>query len=131
MKLFRTTKQTGDLGEKAAAKFLKKNGWRVKARNFLTPHGELDIVCENKEYIIFVEVKTRQVRDEYRYGRPMAAVDKAKRDHLRFSANYYLRSHPTAKKQRFDVVEVYKDEVRGKFKVVEIKYIPCAFGAKG
>lgn len=131
LNLFRTTKQTGDMGEAAAVKFLKKAGWRIKARNFRTPHGELDIVAENKEYIIFAEVKTRQVREDGRYGRPADAVNRAKRDHLRYSMLYYLRSHPSAKRQRMDIIEVYKTERDGKMCIERINHIPAAFGAEG
>ncbi len=131
MTFFRSTKQTGDLGEKEAAKLLKKSGWRICARNYRTPHGEIDIVAQNAEYIIFVEVKTRNLRADSRYGRPADAVDRRKRGYLRYSAAYYLHEHPCSKKQRMDIIEVYKSEQNGKFTVEELRHIPGAFGASG
>jgi len=48
----------GRAGETAAADFLRCRGFDVLARNYHTPHGELDLVCAREETIIFVEVKT-------------------------------------------------------------------------
>lgn len=129
MRLFRSTKSIGDLGERAAVRLLKKDGWKIRARNYVTAHGEIDIIAENAEYIIFVEVKTRQIRADGRYGRPADAVDRRKRDRLRYSMVCYLRAHPSYKKQRMDIIEVYKTEQNGRFKVEDLRHIPCAFGA--
>ena len=49
----------GDLGEEAAAKYLRKNKIKVLERNYVYGPHEIDIVAENKEFLIFVEVKTR------------------------------------------------------------------------
>ena len=54
-----TTKQTGDKGEAYAAKYLKKHKYKIIARNYKKPYGEIDIIAENKEVIAFVEVKKR------------------------------------------------------------------------
>lgn len=67
------------MGEDAAARYLKKKGYKITARNYRTPHGELDIIAENKEYIVFVEVKTRNARSDRKYGRPADAVDGTKK----------------------------------------------------
>ena len=132
IRMIRTTKKTGDMGERAARRFLRRAGYRIKARNFRTPHGEIDIIAEDREYIVFAEVKTRQVRRDSRFGRPADAVNKEKRDRLRYSALYYLRSHPSGKKQRMDIIEVYKEEkANGRMKVTDIKHFPAAFGQNG
>ena len=55
-----TTKQTGDKGEAYAAKYLKKHKYKIIARNYKKPYGEIDIIAENKEVIEFVEVKKRK-----------------------------------------------------------------------
>ena len=55
-----TTKQTGDKGEAYAAKYLKKHKYKIIARNYKKPYGEIDIIAENKEVIAFVEVKTEK-----------------------------------------------------------------------
>ena len=76
----KNTREIGAKGEKAAAKFLKKNGYRIVKKNFYSAHGEIDIIAENKEYLVFVEVKSRKDVEEnfinYRY--PAETVDKNK-----------------------------------------------------
>ena len=77
-------------------------------RNFRTHHLEIDLICENETHLLFVEVKTRTDTGAIsRYGRPAAAVDMKKRKHLTDAAEAYLRAHPTVKKPRIDVLEVY------------------------
>jgi len=51
-------KSVGEAGEKAAAKFLKSQGYRVIARNYASGLGEIDIICEHESKLVFVEVKT-------------------------------------------------------------------------
>lgn len=52
-----TTKQTGDKGEAYAAKYLKKHKYKIIARNYKKPYGEIDIIAENKEVIAFLRLK--------------------------------------------------------------------------
>lgn len=128
--IFRTTKKTGDMGEDAAAKYLKKKGYRITARNYHTPHGEIDIIAENREYIVFVEVKTRNVRRDRKYGRPADAVDRTKKERLLYSAKLYLIKNPCRKKQRLDIIEVIKNEDgNGKMNILQINHIENALGA--
>jgi len=51
---------TGKEGEKIAAAYLKKNGYRIIEINFRCPIGEIDIVAKEKDDLVFVEVKTRK-----------------------------------------------------------------------
>ena len=102
------TTELGAIGENLAAEYLKNKGFSVVERNFRTRHLEIDLICENETHLLFVEVKTRtDTGGISRYGRPGAAVDAKKRQHLTDAANNYLRAHPQAKKPRIDVVEVY------------------------
>ena len=127
-----STKKTGDLGEEAACRYLRKKGFKICARNYRTDHGELDIVAQNREYIIFVEVKTRNFPKSERYGRPADAVNRKKRERLLYSVMVYLREFPTDKKQRMDIIEVYKKEDEtGNFKEVKIIHFENAFGVNG
>lgn len=109
---FETAKSIGNKGEKAAAKFLKKEGYRILKRNFRSAHGEIDIIASNKEYIVFVEVKTRKESEENfkNYGRPGEAVTKTKQQHIIYTANIFLNKFPTDKAKRFDVIEVFIDD---------------------
>lgn len=118
------------MGEDAAARYLKKKGYKITARNYRTPHGELDIIAENKEYIVFVEVKTRNARSDRKYGRPADAVDGTKKGRILYSAKLYLIKNPSRKKQRLDIIEVIKEEDgSGKMHILQINHIENALGA--
>ncbi len=111
----KTTKDIGNYGEKLAAKFLKKKGYKIVAKNFLSAHGEIDIIAKNRHSFVFVEVKSRKDCQEYfdSYGLPRDAVTKTKQKHIIYTAKVYLNKHPTDKEIRFDVIEVYLgDKVR-------------------
>ena len=94
------TTEIGAIGEALAAEYLKNKGFSIVALNFRTRHLEMDLIC--------VEVKTRTDTGAVsKYGRPAAAVDAKKRQHLTDAAMDYLRMNPTSKKPRIDVLEVY------------------------
>lgn len=105
----KTTKDIGTEGENIAAKYLRKKGYKILAKNVRSAHGEIDIIAENKEFLIFVEVKTRQDNPEHfaNYGLPCEAVNKSKQQHILYTANIYLQIHPSEKAIRLDVMEVY------------------------
>ncbi len=48
----------GRLGEKAACKYLRRLGYQILERNYVCPSGEMDVICYDKDCIVFVEVKT-------------------------------------------------------------------------
>ncbi len=104
-----TTKAIGDRGEKEAAKLLKRQGYKILARNFRSLHGEIDIIASNGEFLVFVEVKARKesTSNFESYGFPSDAVTKEKQRHIIYTANIYIKKHPTSKAIRFDVIEVY------------------------
>ncbi len=95
---------TGRLGEELAVRYLLGLGWRVLARNFRTRGGELDIVAEEAETLVFVEVKTRATT---RRGLPGEAVTSVKAQRLVRAAAAYL-THVGAWNRpcRFDLVAV-------------------------
>ena len=49
-------RKRGDIGEKAAAKHLKKQRYRILERNYVCGHHEIDLIAENREFLVFVEV---------------------------------------------------------------------------
>lgn len=100
-------KDIGNKGEKTAVIFLKKNKYKIITTNYKTKIGEIDIICENSEYIVFVEVKTRK-RDSSVSG--VFAVNKVKQNHIFKVADNYLKSHNSNKQPRFDIIEVEFDE---------------------
>ena len=77
----------GDAGEELAATFLVTAGFRILDRQARTPFGEIDLVCEDEDEIVFVEVKTR-ASDEFGY--PEEAITPAKFRHMVASAEAFL-----------------------------------------
>lgn len=100
----RENQALGHWGEEQAAKFLKKKGCRVLARNWRCRLGEIDLIVEDGSCLCFVEVKLRK---SDAYGRAAEFVDWRKQQRLRATAQLYLEEHPTQQQPRFDVVEVY------------------------
>lgn len=123
MRLF-STKQIGDIGEEYAVKYLKKCRYKILSLNYRKKYGEIDIVAENKEYIIFVEVKTRH---ENPMTLPVDAVDKRKQQRLIKTASAFLSENNIDKFCRFDVCEVFVNSET--LKLVNINYIENAFDA--
>lgn len=124
-----TTKQIGDVGEEYAVKFLKKNKYKIRERNFRKPYGEIDIIAENKEYIVFVEVKTRQQNS---LTRGTDAVDCKKQQKIIKTALAYIsdKNNCDIKKScRFDVCEVYVDKEN--LSLCSMKYYENAFQTEG
>src|SRR6266404_9849544 len=95
----------GSLGEKLASRFLRKNGYKILYRNFRGQSGgEIDVVCRDRDTLVFVEVKTRTRED---FGRPIEAIDRDKRKRISRGGLAWLRllDNPDIL-FRFDVVEV-------------------------
>lgn len=112
----------GRLGEKAAAKYLKRRGMKLLVRNFHSRRrGEIDLVLRDGDCLVFAEVKTRS--DE-RWTRPAAAVNRQKRRLLSMAALDYLHAinNPPVK-IRFDIVEVMLENGR----VQEVRHLPNCF----
>src|SRR5437870_6012040 len=95
----------GARGEKLACRFLRHKGYKILYRNFKGHSGgEIDVVCRDKDTLVFVEVKTRTRED---FGRPIAAVDRQKQKRISRGGLNWLRmlDNPDIL-FRFDVVEV-------------------------
>lgn len=110
--LFKNTRDIGAYGEKLAAKFLKKQGYKVVGRNFASAHGEIDLIAKKDGVLVFVEVKSRKDCKEFfdSYGMPCEAVTKKKQQNIIFTARIYLEKHPCDLEIRFDVIEVFLAE---------------------
>jgi len=98
-------KNLGKEGERAAAEYLRRKGYRVIEENYRTRRGEIDIICEQTGSIIFVEVKTRK---SLSFGHPEEAVDSRKRKKMAEIALDYLTEKNLNGKVdcRFDVVAI-------------------------
>ena len=95
---------TGKEGEKIAAAYLKKNGYRIIEINFRCPIGEIDIVAKEKDDLVFVEVKTRK---SIALGYPEQAVGIRKQKKMSQLALWYMQKRKIADTNaRFDVVAI-------------------------
>jgi putative endonuclease len=96
--------QLGLDGEALAERELRRAGLRILERRYRTRHGEIDIVAEDGDILVFVEVKTRT---RTVHGAPSAAVTPRKRGRIARVAAAFLQSAGLAERPcRFDVVEV-------------------------
>ena len=101
-----STLDTGNRGERAAERYLKRHGCRILARNYRAGRHEIDLIAEEKATgtIVFVEVKARS---EGGMGRPSEAVDRSKQRFLRLAAETWLSQNGARERSaRFDVIEV-------------------------
>ena len=94
----------GQRGEDYAAQYLIDHGYALRARNWRCPVGEIDLVTEQDERLIFVEVRTRRGD---RLGTPEESITPAKRARLIAAAQTYLAAHDqTDRDWRIDVVAI-------------------------
>lgn len=124
------TTEIGRLGEAHAAKFLRKNKYKIVAKNVHESHNEIDIIARNKEYIVFVEVKTRSVNTdgELMFGTPATAVTHEKqRRTIQAARSFLLFNNYPDLQPRFDVIEIYLCKATGK--PLHINHIINAFQA--
>jgi putative endonuclease len=100
-------RETGLLGEKLAREFLEEQGYRVLEKNYRCPTGEIDIVAEHGDSLVFVEVRAKRGPE---FGTPEESITPAKMDKLRTSAAHYIQSHDGLPSSwRIDVVAVELD----------------------
>jgi len=109
--------EVGKLGEKTAQKFLKKRGYRIRETGFRCRHGEIDIIAQRKDYLVFVEVRTKSNLD---FGTPEESITQAKKERLIALALTYTSTHQNLPPLwRIDVVAIELDD-KGKTRRIEL-----------
>ncbi len=99
----------GTAGEINAVNFLREKGYKILQTNYKTKFGEIDIIAQQKNVIVFVEVKKRET---LAYGRPIEAVNFRKQQKIRRVAEFFLMvKHKTFSDCRFDVIEILGDQI--------------------
>ncbi len=112
----------GDRGEQSAARYLSERGYKIIATNYRARTGEIDIIAQDKDCLVFVEVKTRR---SLACGFPAEAVTVRKRQKIVNTALCFLKQRGLNDAAcRFDILEVYitKDAIR-------CNHIKNAFGS--
>jgi putative endonuclease len=111
--------ELGQKGEESAAAYLKQKGFRILFRNWKWGKHEIDIIAENKNFIVFIEVKTRTVNPKMD---PVTAVTNEKQKSIIRAADGYLQRYKIDKESRFDIVTIIS-----KNEDFEIDHIEDAF----
>ena len=101
------SKLTGAWGEALTAEYLRKKRYTVIAAGYHCRFGEIDLIAENRKFLVFAEVKLRK---NDKFARAGEYVDIYKQDRIRMTASMYLAEHPTQLQPRFDVIEIYAPE---------------------
>ncbi len=109
----------GKDGETAALAYLKEKGYQILHTNWRKGRFELDIIARTEEELIFIEVKTRTIRD---WMNPEEVVDNQKIRHIISAADLYIKLFNTDMPARFDIISVM-----GSFPHFEIDHIEDAF----
>lgn len=101
----------GSIGEKTAADFAVKHGYKIRETNFKKPYGELDIIAEKDEILHFIEVKTSKYYPDSAFL-PEIRVDARKVRNLKKICETYLRETraPDDQQWQIDVISVILDE---------------------
>ncbi len=101
-------KKLGAQGEKKARRYLFFHGWKIIAKNYKTPFGEIDIIAKKKDVLAFIEVKTR-LSDIF--GLPSEAVDTKRKRRYIMGANYFLTDKNVDLTVRFDIIEIFRGQL--------------------
>ncbi len=107
----------GNYGEEEAAKFLKKNKYKIIEKNYSCKFGEIDIIAKDKNILVFVEVKSRT---NEKYGAPALAVNYYKQKNIIKTAKYYIMKNKLQNEFcRFDVVEVLLENADNNIRLIK------------
>lgn len=98
---------TGAWGEALAAEYLRKKRYDILASGYRCRFGEIDLIVNNRKFLVFVEVKLRKSAE---FARAREFVDVKKQERIRTTASLYLAQNPTNLPCRFDVIEIYAPE---------------------
>ena len=109
----------GKKGEELAAEYLEKAGFSILNRNWKSGKLELDIIAENRDFIVFVEVKTRS--EDFQMH-PVTAVNRDKQRSMIYAAEIYIQRNYVDKESRFDIITII-----AKGKAFEIDHVENAF----
>ena len=104
MKKKLSNREVGIWGEDAAAAMIQQHGWMVIGRNIRTSYGEIDLIGQLGNMVVFFEVKTRSSKA---YGQPEEAITRGKSAHMVNAALSYMHEHQELSEDwRIDVISI-------------------------
>jgi putative endonuclease len=98
----------GNQGENRALKFLRSKGLKLRERNYRWKHGEIDLIMQDGNAIVFVEVRFRRNQS---FGGAGASINAAKQHRLLLTAERYLQSLGQEYMARMDVITLDGDQI--------------------
>ena len=108
--------------EKKAAVFLSKKGYQILAHGYRSPYGEIDLIAQAGDFLVFVEVKYRR---SLRHGQPCEAVDREKQRRITKTALCYIQErHLEDHLMRFDIVEITRIDGKDAARHIEHAFLP-------
>jgi len=118
-------KELGAKGEEIAVRYLKSRGYRIVERNYRIRLGEIDIIAEHGDDLVFIEVKTRS---DILFGSPFESVSKQKQKQLsKVALEYISKKNCHNRPSRFDVVGIEFYEGGNRFQDAAIELLQNAF----
>ena len=128
LKILTPKRIVGNLGEREAAKFLRRKGYKILEQNYTAKDAEIDIIARREGITAFIEVKTRNVKSlGGKQSRPAASVTPEKQRKIIKAASHYNGRNKSDTRLRFDVIEVYIEDGESKPQIKEIKHLEGAF----
>jgi putative endonuclease len=110
--------QIGQAAERQACTFLQEKGLRLLIKNYSCPYGEIDLIMQDQDDIVFVEVRSRKRTD---YGNALESVNNNKRKKLIKTATHFLQMKQWLHKinSRFDIIAIHP--IAGKMQLEWVK----------
>lgn len=123
-----TTREQGEHTENLACEYLENKGFKLVGRNFHCRFGEIDLIMQDNDYIVFVEVRYRRSNN---FGSGAETITASKQSKLIKTASAYLQQHAKLNQHpaRFDVVSISGSVETSNIKNVDFDWIENAFGA--
>ncbi len=97
------SRKEGDAGEDLACQYLLNKGFKILHKKFRSRFGEIDIIANKGELVVFVEVK---YRNSPKFGKGFEAISKSKMDKIIKTSQYFIASHPDKYIYRYDVISI-------------------------
>lgn len=97
------TQRIGQQAEQAAADYLRRQGLKLRDRNYRCKGGEIDLILDDHDILVFAEIRFRRRSD---FGSPAETVGASKQRRLILAAQHYLQRHHIDRPCRFDVLAI-------------------------
>lgn len=110
----------GAQAEQVAAQYLQQHGLKLLQRNYRCRYGEIDLICQHDDTLVFVEVR---LRSNAAFGGAGASIDARKQAKLLHSAQHYLSTLPRTPPCRFDAILLQAPDIHS------IEWVKNAFTA--